>query len=107
MKARDYLKLTELMMTAQADYYGTSKKFGSRSQEAIAALVKARGLEKQVWAVIKEGKLEPDEPTYTTVVHTTAEFQEQMSLINEAEINRQLDFTAYLRPTDGEGDQPT
>jgi hypothetical protein len=61
MKAQAFLKLVGTMMTAMADYYATSKKYGRQSPVAIAALVKSKGLEKQVRDVVKEGRLEPDE----------------------------------------------
>lgn len=53
MKANDFLKLVGRMLTAQQNY------FKSRLQ---GDLVQAKQLEKDVAAVVKIGKLEPDEP---------------------------------------------
>jgi hypothetical protein len=107
MKAQAFLELVEKMMTMQADYYAASKKFGSKSPEAIALIVKSKELEKQCRAVIKEGHLEPDEPTAPTFVthYTTEEFQEKLRLINEEEI--QKEFPALWDVNKDQGEQPT
>jgi hypothetical protein len=96
MKANEYLKLTERMMTAQADYYATAKKFGRQSPEALIALIKSKDLEKQVRAVIKEGKLEPDE------VHAIERldeegYKEYLRLINENQIELQLSGKSVIQ----------
>lgn len=57
MKANDFLKLVGRMLTAQQNYF-TSRLQGD--------LVQAKALEREVSAVIKQGRLEPDEPTPTT-----------------------------------------
>lgn len=54
MKALAFLKLVGEMLTAQQDYF-SFRRHGD--------LMKAKQLEKQAMAVVKEGKLEPDEPT--------------------------------------------
>jgi hypothetical protein len=62
MKAQAFLELVTKTMTAQADYYAARR----RDAGVITTrdlLIKSKDLEKQVWAVIKEGRLEPDEPT--------------------------------------------
>jgi hypothetical protein len=86
MKAQVFLELVGKMMQAQADY------FANRTQTNLIA---AKQLEKTVRAVVKEGKLEPDEPTATVIVHTTEAFQEQF----------QLDYPGIERPTDGQGEK--
>ena len=53
MNAQAFLELVGKMLTVQQDY------FKSRKQ---SDLIKAKELEKQVLAVVKEGRLEPDEP---------------------------------------------
>jgi hypothetical protein len=72
MKALAFLKLVGEMLTSQQDYWSRRKH---------SDLIKAKQLEKQVMAVVKEGKLEPD-------VVTTAEIAEPT----------QLDFVADRRP---------
>lgn len=54
MKALVFLRLVGEMLTTQQNYF-TWRRHGD--------LVKAKKLEKEVMAVVKEGKLEPDEPT--------------------------------------------
>lgn len=54
MKALAFLKLVGEMLTTQQNYF-TWRRHGD--------LVKAKRLEKEVMAVVKEGKLEPDVPT--------------------------------------------
>jgi hypothetical protein len=100
VKARDYLKLTERMMTAQADYYATSKKFGKQSPEAVAKLIVSKSLEKQVWAVIKGGRLEPDEPAVTRL--DEEQYKEYLRLVNENQLELRLDLSGSQRPTDGQ-----
>lgn len=51
MKAFVFLKLVGEMLTTQQDYWAKRKH---------SDLIKAKQLEKQVMAVVKEGKLEPD-----------------------------------------------
>jgi hypothetical protein len=62
MKAQAFLILVGKMVSTQQDYF-TAKKKGKI--DAYNLLVKAKELEKQVMAVVKEGKLEPDEPLDT------------------------------------------
>ena len=61
MKAQDFLKLVGEMLDTQQNYFHL-KRTGSKS-DATTVLIKAKSLEKQVAAVVKEGFLEPDEPT--------------------------------------------
>jgi len=58
VKAQAFLNLVGKMMTAQQDYYKARKsaKIGSHD-----LLINAKDLEKQVLAVVREGRLEPDE----------------------------------------------
>lgn len=51
MRAAAFLKLVGEMLTTQQDYF-TWRRHGD--------LVRAKKLEKEVMAVVKEGKLEPD-----------------------------------------------
>lgn len=53
MKAQAFLELVGAMLAAQQDY------FKVRTQ---STLIRAKELEKQVMAVVKEGRLEPDGP---------------------------------------------
>ena len=71
MKASIFLKLVGAMITAQQDYYKARK---SKEGNSYSLLLHAKELEKQVLAVVQEGKLEPDEPV--------------------------LDFPGEVRPTD-------
>jgi hypothetical protein len=86
MKAQVFLKLVGTMMQAQADY------FANRTQTNLIA---AKQLEKQVRAVVKEGKLEPDEPTAQIHVFTTEAFQEQMSL-TEPSAEGEVESDTYM-----------
>lgn len=73
MKALAFLRLVGEMLTTQQDYWAKRKH---------SDLIKAKQLEKQVMAVVKEGKLDPD-------VITTVEIKEPTS---------DLDFVADQRP---------
>jgi len=75
MKAQAFLLLVKEMLTVQQNYF-TWRRHGD--------LVKAKHLEKQAWAVIKQGKLEPD-------VITTVEIVREPT---------QLDFVADQRRND-------
>ena len=77
MKALAFLRLVGEMLTTQQDYWAKRKH---------SDLIKAKQLEKQVMAVVKEGKLDPD-------VVTTVEIKEPT----------QLDFVQVQRRND---DQP-
>jgi len=83
MKAQAFLELVTTMMTAQADYFAARR----RDAGVITTrdlLIKSKDLEKQVWAVIKDGKLEPDEPTaLDTVVIERPTEPEQKTLFEE------------------------
>jgi len=94
MKAKLFLDLVDNTLTAQQDYFAARRK-GAGVITVQELLIKSKNLEKQCRAVIKEGKLDPDEPTAVVHVHTTEEYQ------------RELDFTDHQRPTDGQGEQPT
>jgi hypothetical protein len=91
MKAQAFLKLVGEMLTAQQDYYRARKL---RNGSEYSLLVKAKELEKKALAVVKEGRLEPDEPEPIVHVHTTEEFQRQFS----------LDFPGMERPTVDKGE---
>jgi len=70
MNAQAFLELVGKMLTVQQDY------FKSRKQ---SDLIKAKELEKQVLAVVKEGRLEPDEPLdLSQDVRPTEETQENL-----------------------------
>ncbi|RPI95389.1 MAG: hypothetical protein EHM40_03305 [Chloroflexi bacterium] len=69
MKARAFLELVGKTLTAQQDYFKARKA----GKVAYDLLNKSKELEKQVMAVVDEGRLEPDEP---------------------------LDFVADVRPTE-------
>lgn len=77
MKAQAFLQLVKELLTVQQNYFAWRRH---------SDLVKAKHLEKQAWAVIKQGRLEPD-------VTTTAEIKEPT----------QLDFVQVQRRND---DQP-
>lgn len=87
MKAQAFLKLVGEMLTAQQDYY-RARKQGNGSEYSL--LIKAKELEKKALAVVKEGRLEPDEPEPIVHVHTTEDFQRQFN----------FDFTGEARRTD-------
>lgn len=77
MKTQAFLALVEKTLTAQQDYYKAKRNSDPRAKDLLIA---AKGLEKQCWAVIKEGRLEPDAPTVN--VYTAEEYQEQLQLID-------------------------
>jgi len=83
MKAQAFLELVDKTLKKQQDYY-TAKRNGAPKQEQTDLLIASKELEKQCRAVIKEGKLEPDEPTATVIVHTTAEYQRQFGFTEPA-----------------------
>jgi hypothetical protein len=97
MKAQAFLELVGKMMTKQQDYF-TAKRQGLIKAKDL--LIESKELEKQVRAVVKEGKLEPDEPTAMVEVHTTEAFQ------------RMFDFSAEPNPEslysilNGQGEHP-
>lgn len=86
-----FLELVGRMLTAQQDYYRARKQ---RSGNDHDLLIKAKELEKKVLAVVKEGRLEPDEPAPIVQVYTTAEFQRHYG----------LDFPGMERPTVDKGE---
>ena len=86
MRAQAFLELVTTMMTAQADYFAARR----RDAGVITTrdlLIKSKDLEKQVWAVIKDGRLEPDiEPTaLDAVVIERPTEPEQKPLFTEEE----------------------
>lgn len=86
MRAQAFLELVTTMMTAQADYFAARR----RDAGVITTrdlLIKSKDLEKQVWAVIKEGRLDADvEPTaLDTVVIERPTEPEQKPLFTEEE----------------------
>lgn len=91
MKAQAFLELVGRMLTAQQDYYRARKL---RNGSDYSLLIKAKELENKVLAIVKEGRLDPDEPTATIHVHTTEEFQRQY----------ELDFPGMERPTVDKGE---
>jgi hypothetical protein len=58
MKAQTFLNLVGEMLTTQQDYFKV-KRTGSPAQYDL--LIKSKGLERRVMAVVKEGRLEPDD----------------------------------------------
>jgi hypothetical protein len=88
MKAQAFLELVERVLTAQANYYAARKK-GAGVITERDLLIKSKELEKQAWAVVKEGRLEPDEPTVTA-----------KHLGDDAPVYV-LDLFGNERPTDG------
>lgn len=76
MKASIFLKLVGEMLTVQQDYFKI-KRTGSKA-DAMDMLIKAKALEKQVAAVVKDGFLEPDEPTLVKL--NEEEYETQMEL---------------------------
>lgn len=60
MKASAFLKLVEEVLTRQQDYF-KAKRMGDPRQKDL--LIASKELEKRAWSVIKQGSLEPDEPT--------------------------------------------
>lgn len=101
MKAKEFLRLVGEMLTVQQDYFAARRK-GEPKPRQTELLIKSKELEKRVWAVVKTGELEPDEPQPTVHVYTTEHFQEQLRLINEDDIQNQLDFVAIRRPNEPE-----
>jgi hypothetical protein len=93
MKAQAYLDLTKLTFTAQQDYF-KAKREGAYNAKQL--LIESKKLEAQCRAVIKEGRLEPDdEPT------ATKEDQKQMDfLIDESVTDLQLDLLGNEWETD-------
>lgn len=67
MKAQVFLNLVGETLTTQQDYF-TARKAGSVTQYNL--LIKSKGLEKRVMAVVKEGRLEPDDVEAQVVVPT-------------------------------------
>lgn len=82
MKTKDFLKLVGRMLTAQQNY------FRNRLQ---GDLVQAKQLEREVAAVVKIGKLEPDDPQPTATQATlfgSSPLDVAMELAKEAEGQR-------------------
>jgi hypothetical protein len=83
MKAQVFLELVDKTLKAQQNYFAARRKgVGVITERNF--LIESKELEKQCRAVIAEGGLEPDEPTARVVVHTTEEFQRQLTLTDEA-----------------------
>lgn len=85
MRAQAFLELVKKAMTAQADYYAARRKsVGVLTTQNL--LIKSKELEKMVWDVIKEGRLEPDEPTALDAVAVQRpNVAEQKSLFTDGE----------------------
>ena len=77
MKAQVFLQLVKELLTVQQNYW---------AHRRYSDLMKAKKLEKQAWAVVNQGRLEPD-------VTTTVEIKEPT----------QIDFMQVQRRND---DQP-
>jgi hypothetical protein len=58
MKAQIFLNLVGELLTTQQDYF-KAKRSGSPAQYDL--LIKSKGLEKRAMAVVREGRLEPDD----------------------------------------------
>ena len=78
MKASAFLKLVGEMRAEQNSFFA---KRGKYPIEARDHLIQAKTLEKQVDAVVRDGRLEPDEPTTVTTTEPT-ESQLQLDLDN-------------------------
>ena len=103
MKAQLFMELVDKTLTAQQDYFSARRKgLGVITLQEL--LIKSKELEKQCRAVIKEGHLEPDEPTATVIVHTTEEYQRLWRLDEPAKYTA-LDLPGTER-LDGQG-EPT
>lgn len=89
MKAQEFLELVGRMMTAQEKYYASRKTASKKEQ--LELLVASKQIEKQVKAVIKEGALEPDEPTQAEYLKLELD-------------EHDLDLFSTLRPTDEQGE---
>lgn len=77
MKASDFLNLVGEARKEATAYYATKKHY---PLEARDHLIRAKALEKQIDAVVKEGRLEPDDEPATAVVLSEAEYQQRMEL---------------------------
>lgn len=95
MKALAFLELVGKMLTAQQDYFKAKRTGDPRAKEL---LIMAKELEKRCWAVIKDGRLEPDVTAGVTRIYTEQEYQEQMDLA-------EIDMFGTPRPTDKQGDE--
>jgi hypothetical protein len=83
MNAKAFLELVDKTLRAQQDYYAARRKgLGVIAERDL--LIKAKDFEKQCQAVIKEGRLEFDEPTATARVYTAEQSLGQMALIEPA-----------------------
>ena len=94
MKASAFLKLVEEVLTKQQDYFKAKRQGDPRQKDLLIA---SKELEKRTWAVIKQGSLEPDEPTATVHVFTTEEYQRQLNLELSSEPAMTLDAAASQR----------
>jgi hypothetical protein len=94
MKVQAFLDLVGKMMVKQQDYFEARRNGLIKAKDL---LIDAKQLEKQVRAVVKEGHLEPDEPTATVVVYTTKEYQEQLDLMEHPEAGEPT-VEDYLKP---------
>lgn len=75
MKAQAFLLLVKDLLTVQQNYFTWRRH---------SDLVKAKHLEKQAWAVIKQGKLEPD-------VVTTVEIAQEPTQLDFVQVQRRND----------------
>lgn len=85
MKAQAFLELVGRMMIAQQDYFAARRK-GVIAVTTQDLLIKSKGLEKQVLAVVKEGKLEPDEITTLVYVDPADEEFRKNGIITKSDL---------------------
>lgn len=88
MKAHIFLELVGKMMSAQERYFASRKTAGKKEQ--LELLIASKQIEKQVKAVIREGRLEADDEPSSADVWT------------EEEINNPLDLSGIERPNEAE-----
>lgn len=92
MKAQAFLLLVKEMLTVQQNYFTWRRH---------SDLVKAKHLEKQTWAVIKQGKLEPD-------VVTTVEIAQEPIQLDFVQVQRRNDDQPkpFTEVTNDNNEQP-
>lgn len=83
MKAQAFLELVGEMLRIQQDYFQSKREGLIRARDL---LITAKRLEKQVMAVVKEGRLEPDVDVPATATMTEEEYKAQLSMFDYAEL---------------------
>jgi len=93
MKAQVFLELVGEMLRTQQDYFKAKREGLVKAKDLLIA---SKDLEKRVFAVVKEGRLEPDVPAVE--VFNEAEYQERLRFFEE------LKLLAKQRPDYVEGE---